>query len=299
MNKLILAHCAAAAAALTAGGAVVATRFVSSEIDALSLVFYRYVVSVLCFAPVLPWLWPRQRLVGAEYVRIAAFGILFFVWFPWAFNASLQHIPAARGAIGLATIPLQTLVVAAAFGREQMTAAKIAGVVLAFTGISVAFGTAAFSSAVPGDLAGDGLMLLGAFCAAVYSVFSRPTLMRHGPLFVTALAMTFAVAALLPYVAITHGLATLPQFSPRGWPTVLFLGTIAGVVQFSLFMWALRWLPPTITVLYLTLNPVTAVVLGVTLLGEALTPKLVAGMVLVLAGILVATGVVPLMRTRA
>src|SRR5919197_186685 len=103
MNKIVLAHAAAAAAALSAGAAVVATRFVIGETDPLSLVLYRYVISVICF-----------------------------VLFPWAFNAALHYNPAARGAGGLATIPIQTLLVAAAFGREPLTAAKIAGVFLAF-----------------------------------------------------------------------------------------------------------------------------------------------------------------------
>ena len=290
MNRIVLAHAAAATAALSAGTAVVATRFVIGETDPFSLVFYRYVISVLCFAPVLPLIWPRGGLTPSAYAKIAAFGILFFLLFPWAFNASLRYIPAARGAVGLATIPIQTLVVAAVFGREQLAPSKIAGVLLAFSGILVAFGTAAFGRGSADDLVGDGLMLLGVFCAAIYSVFSRPTLMRHGPLFVTALAMAFAVAAMLPFVGLHRGLSTLPAFTPKGWIAVLFLGTIAGAVQFSLFMWALRWLPPTTTVLYLTLNPITAMVLGIMLLGERITPELIAGMALVLIGILVGAG---------
>jgi drug/metabolite transporter (DMT)-like permease len=290
MNKFLLAHAAAAAAALSAGIAVVATRFVIGETDPLSLVFYRYVISVLCFVPFLPSLWPRDGLDAAEYAKIAAFGVVFFVLFPWAFNASLQHIPAARGAVGLATIPIQTLIVAAAFGREKLNSNKIVGVLLAFAGIVVAFGTAAFGAGSTAYLVGDGLMLLGVLCAAIYSVFSRPTLMRHGPLFVTAIAMAFAVAVLLPYFGFKHGLTKLPAFTQNGWITVLFLGTIAGAVQFSLFMWALRWLPPTTTVLYLTLNPIAAMVLGIIVLGESLTLELIAGMALVLLGILVGVG---------
>jgi drug/metabolite transporter (DMT)-like permease len=291
MSRIALAHAAAAAAALSAGGAVVATRFVIGETDPVSLVLYRYVISVICFAPFLASLWPRGGLDASEYAKIALLGILFFVLFPWAFNASLQYVPAARGAVGLATIPIQTMIVAAAFGRERVTPARLAGVVLAFSGIGLAFGPAAFAHGASGYLVGDGLMLTGVFCAAVYSVFSRATLMRHGPLFVTALAMAFAVAALLPLVAARNGGIPLPAFSRNGWIAVLFLGTVAGAVQFSLFMWALRWLPPTTTVLYLTLNPITAMVLGTILLGETLTAGLVAGMALVVLGIMVGSGV--------
>ncbi|KRR22685.1 DMT family transporter [Bradyrhizobium retamae] len=299
MNRIVLAHAAAAAAALSAGAAVVATRFVIGETDPVSLVFYRYVISVACFAPVLPVIWPREALAASEYVKIALFGILFFVFFPWAFNASLQYNPAARGAVGLATIPIQTLVVAVAFGREPLTAAKVAGVLLAFAGIVVAFGMAAFGRGNSNYLTGDGLMLLGVFCAAIYSVFSRPTLMRHGPLFVTALAMVFAVVALSPTIAFRQGGLALPALSAKGWMAVVFLGTIAGAGQFSLFMWALRWLPPTTTVLYLTLNPIAAMVLGIVVLGEQLTAELVAGMALVLMGILVGSGAYATLRRVA
>lgn len=296
VGRLALAHAAAAAAALSAGAAVVATRFVIGETDPLSLVFYRYVISIVCFAPVLPAIWPRAGLDAVELAKIALLGILFFVLFPWAFNAALQHNPAARGAVGLATIPIQTLLVAAAFGRETLTAAKIGGVTLALAGIVVAFGRTAFGADQGGSPLGDGLMLLSVLCAAVYSVFSRPTLGRHGAIFVTALAMAFAVAALAPYVWYANGGFAPPSFTPGGWIAVVFLGTVAGAVQFSLFMWALRWLPPTTTVLYLTLNPLAAMALGVAFLGEALTVDLVAGMALVLAAIVVGAG---LRRRRA
>lgn len=296
MKRIAFAHAAAALAALSAGTAVVATRFVIGETDPLSLVFYRYLISVICFVPVLVLVWPRHQISLSEYANIAVLGILFFLLFPWAFNASLQYVPAARGAVGLATIPIQTLIVAAAFGREKLTKSKIAGACLAFSGILVAFGTAALGAGNTDYFIGDGLMLLGVLCAAIYSVFSRATLMRHGPLFVTALAMTFAVATLLPVVGFRQGLSALPGFSGRGWLAVAFLGTIAGAVQFSLFTWALRWLPPSTTVLYLTLNPMTAMLLGIMLLGEPVSVELIVGMVLVLTGILVGSGAISIAR---
>ena len=64
-------------------------------------------------------------------------------------------------------------------------------------------------------------------------------------------------------------------------------------------MWALRWLPPTTTTLYLTLNPITAMVLGIGLLGERLTLELVAGMALVLIGILVGSGIYSVWRSTS
>ena len=103
----------------------------------------------------------------------------------------------------------------------------------------------------------------------------------------------------MPVVVIKSGGVTLPAFTLKGWMAVAFLGTIAGTLQFSLFMWALRWLPPTTAVLYLTLNPITAMVLGIILLGEKLTFELMAGMALVLVGIMVGSGLYSAQRSAA
>ena len=178
MNKSALANLAAATAALSAGGAVVATRLVIGETDPVALAFYRYLIAVICLAPLLPFVWPRSGVSAMDIGKIAALGALFFGFFPWAFSAALQYTTAARGAIGLATLPIQTLVVAALFGREVLTHNKVISVGLAFTGIAVVFGPEAVIGRGTEYLRGDALMLLAVFAAAIYSVFSRATLER-------------------------------------------------------------------------------------------------------------------------
>jgi drug/metabolite transporter (DMT)-like permease len=262
MSRVLLANLAALGASLSAGVSVVATRFVVGETVPVTLAFYRYVIAALCLAPLLPFVWPRHRLALAEIVKIAMLGTLFFGFFTWAFSAALQYTTAARGAIGLATIPIQTLIVAAIFGREQLTAFKVLSVGLAFAGIAVVFGPEAYNAEMSNYAIGDSLMLLGALSAAIYSAFGRPVLGRHGPLFVMTLAMVFGVLALAPLAAANGALAGMPQFSPKGWLALLFLGTIGGALQFTLYTWALRWLSPSRVAIYLTLNPITAMALG-------------------------------------
>jgi drug/metabolite transporter (DMT)-like permease len=213
---------------------------------------------------------------------------VFFGFFPWAFSAALQYTTAARGAIGVATIPIQTLILAVLFGREKMTGRKLLSVALAFIGIAIVFGPAAFGGESSSYIFGDGLMLLGAFSAAIYSVFGRPLFGKHGPMFVMALAVVFGLLALL-VLAITSGAVTgLPHFDAKGWIAVILLGTVGAAIQFSLFTWALRWLPSSRVVIYLTLNPISAILLASLILGEAVTTILIAGLVFVIAGIVVA-----------
>ncbi len=288
MNKAFWANAAAAVAALCAGTSVVATRLAVGEIDPITLAFYRYLVAAICLVPILPFVLPKARIPFADVVKIALLGALFFGFFPWAFSAALQHTTAARGAIGVATIPIQTLIVAAAFGREQMTGRKLLSVALAFAGIAVIFGPEAYRGEVSSYWAGDGLMLLGAFSAAIYSVFGRPVFGKYGAMFVIVLAVVFGLLALLPVAFVGGALSNWPHFSRDGWLAVIFLGTVGAALQFSLFTWALRWLPPSRVVIYLTLNPIIAIVLATFMLGETVTPVLIAGLFFVIAGIVVA-----------
>ncbi len=288
MNNSTLANLAAATAALSAGASVVATRLVIGETDPVTLAFYRYVIATCCLAPVLFVQWPRSGIPMRDLGTIVLLGALFFGLFPWAFSASLNYTTAARGAIGLATLPIQTLLVAVFFGREVLTGAKMLSVSLAFAGIVVAFGSAALNINRADYLMGDGLMLLGVLGAAIYSVFSRPILQRYNSLFVTAAGMVFGVLTLLPLAAMGGAVTSVPAFTPNGWFAILFLGTMGGAIQFALFTCALRWLPPSRVVIYLTLNPISAMFLAAVLLGEAITSFLIMGLALVLSGILFA-----------
>jgi hypothetical protein len=145
MKKGTLANFAAASAALSAGASVVATRLVVAETDPVTLAFYRYVIATICIAPVLIARWPTCSMPMRDTATIASLGALFFGFFPWAFSAALQDTTAARGAIGIATIPIQTLILAVFFGREVLTYAKLLSVSLALVGVVVAFGSAALS----------------------------------------------------------------------------------------------------------------------------------------------------------
>ena len=99
--------------------------------------------------------------------------------------------------------------------------------------------------------------------------------------------MVFGVLALFPLAFAGGAVSGMPTFTREGWLALLFLGTLGGAVQFSLFTWALRWLPPTRTVIYLTLNPISAMFLAALILGESVTAVLATGLLFILSGILI------------
>ena len=77
----------------------------------------------------------------------------------------------------------------------------------------------------------------------------------------------------------------IPTFSTAGWVSLIFLGVIGGALQFTAYPWALKWLTPTRTAIYLTLPPISAIIFAYPLLGEEIKPEIIIGVVIILIAI--------------
>lgn len=286
---ILLANLAAFVGTTFTAGSIVSIRFVIAESDPASLAFIRYLIALLCLAPIAVYLMRGRRVGARDVLIVLVLGALFFGVFPYLLNTSLKYTSAARGALMLATAPLITLALGKLLRSERFTAAKLLGVVGAFVGVAVAM------LAGPGGLAGQGaywigdlIMLAAASLAAVYPIYSKPLLARHPALAVTALSMVGGLLILAPFAQAQGSFSGLPTFSAAGWFAVVFLGIGGGAMQFGLWIWAVSKLTPTQAAIYLTLTPITAILLASLILGEPVTLGLFAGLALVVGSILLA-----------
>jgi drug/metabolite transporter (DMT)-like permease len=287
IGRQLLGVAAAAASSVLGGASVVATRFVIGDTDPLVLALLRYGIGAACLVPIALLIGGR-RVARADLPAVALLGALFFALFPTLFNAALAHTTAARGALALSTLPLLTLVVAAALGVEAVTRDKLAGVALAVLGVAVAL--SGELAAVEGAWRGDLIMVGTALCGAVYNVLSRPYLARYPVLTFTACAMLWGTAALAVTAGAAGALAAPPPaFTPAGWLAVGFLGVFGAALTFVLWSLGLAYATPTLVAITVTLNPVVAMVLGASLLGEPVTARLLLGLAAVAAGVALAS----------
>jgi drug/metabolite transporter (DMT)-like permease len=284
---------AATVASVCFGASVVATRFVVGQTEPVTLAFLRYGMATLCLSPVLYAAW-SARMPRRDLLAISGLGVLFFGLFPWSFSAALVHLPSSRVATIIATTPLVTLVISHLRGVERITPAMALGQLVALAGLYFALGTTSSpQAAVQGAAAASGgSLLLGValtffavLCGALYNVFSRPFLKRYPPLHVSAISMAAGTIALALPAGLRGVFAHAPRFTGTGWAAVLFLGTFGGAVGFTLWIWALQRSTPSRVAVFLALNPVTATLLGVLLLGEVITWRFVLGLACVIAGI--------------
>lgn len=293
----VLGVLAAVLSSSLGGTSIGATRYLVDAIDPLAIGSFRFGIGFAFLFPLAllrGGAWPNRQ----DWPGVAALGLLFFALFPILFNASLIFTTAARGALALSTLPLLTMVAGAALGSEAMTWRKTIGVLVAMAGVALAL-LSGLSSAPPGAWKGDLLMVAAALCMALYSLWSKALVRRSGPIPFTTMAMGVGAAALIALAWLKGSFAPVPAFAAPQWFAAVYLGAVGSALAFYLWAFALERTTPTRVAISVTVNPISASLVGAVLLGEPLSWTLMAGILTVFAGIWIATTAGRVMRSEA
>ncbi|MBR0796155.1 DMT family transporter [Bradyrhizobium jicamae] len=269
------------------GTAAAITRYLAGNADPVTLAILRWAIGFLCVGPVAVLTrakWPQR----ADLPAVAALGLAFFGVFFVLYNIAMSYTTAARASLALATLPLSTMVVGAALGVEPLTLRKSTGVLIAVLGVGAALASG-LSTAPAGAWRGELIMMAAVLCMAFYNVLSRPFIRRSSALGFLAVGMGTGAFALVFVGMLTGSLATLRDFGPPQWIAGLYLGVAGGALAFILWVKALERASPTRVANTMTVNPIAAGLLATRLVGEPITPNLVAGLIAVFAGIWIAT----------
>jgi drug/metabolite transporter (DMT)-like permease len=269
------------------GTAAAVTRYLVGSADAVTLAILRWGIGFLCVLPValaLEVRWPQR----GDRAAVAALGVAYFGAFFVLYNVAMAYTTAARASLALSTLPLQTMVVGALLGIEPLTARKTAGVAIAMLGVLAAL-SAGLAEAPPGAWRGELIMTGAVLCMAFYNVWSRPFIARSSPLGYLAVGMGAGASALIAVGAVSGRVTVLQTFGAAEWLAGIVLGVGGGALAFILWVLALARATPTRVANTMTVNPVAAALLASVLVGEPITPNLVAGLIAVFAGIWIAT----------
>ena len=97
--------------------------------------------------------------------------------------------------------------------------------------------------------------------------------------------MLLGGAMLLVLSAAFGELRTWPHLTWRGLAAESYLIVLGSVVGFSAFVWLLARLPATVVSSHAYVNPVVAVAVGYLLAGERVTPRMLLGIAIVVASV--------------
>jgi len=201
------------------------------------------------------------------------------------------HIPSGLAAILNATTPLFTVLVAHfATADEKLTAARLAGVAAGFAGVVIMLGPDLLRE-LGADVAAQLACLAAALSYAFAGVYGRR--FRGEPALRVAAGQLVASTALLaPVVVVLDRPWTLAPPSATAWAALVALAAFSTALGYLLYFRILARVGATNLLLVTFLIPVSAILLGSMVLGEALAARHLAGMAAIALGLAAMDGMV-------
>ena len=183
----------------------------------------------------------------------------------------------------IAAVPTLTAGIAATLGlSDKLDKIRMVGLALGISGVALLLGLDVGASSLLAVLA-----LLGVALGYAIGPILVNTRLGHlpGPAVMGA-ATTIAALVYLPWLVLSF---PGTDASAASWASVGTLGLICTAVAFLVFFALVAEVGPTRTSVITYLNPVVALALGVTVLGEPITIGMILGFPLVLLGSVIAT----------
>ncbi|MDH3320892.1 MAG: DMT family transporter [Betaproteobacteria bacterium] len=224
--------------------------------------------------------WPRRE----DLPRFIAAGLIGHTihvsLVMWGINLST----AFSSSLVLTSSPLFTLLILALLGAEKLRRRQLIGTLVAFAGI-VVFLSDKFAAGRALAGAGDLVLLAAASLFSLYTVITKPLVVRYGPLNLMCYSLLFGAPPLV--------LATLPAFldaplagvSAGVWFGVFWAVAVSSFLGWIVWAWvnSVRGLARSAPLQYL-MPPIAGLVAWLTL-GETFTWLKIAGAATAMAGI--------------
>jgi drug/metabolite transporter (DMT)-like permease len=266
------------------GGSFFFAEVALEQVRPLTLVFAR--VGLAAGALLLAVYATRQRMpasVGLWAAFFAMGALNNLIPFSLIFWGQTR-ITGGLAAILNATAPLFTVVLAHFLTRdEKMTPHRLGGVLLGVVGVVVMIGPAVLRE-LGLQLLAQVAVLGAALSYGLAGIFGRR--FRDLPPLVSAAGQVSATTVMmLPVVLLLEGAWGVPLLGVRTWGAILGLALLSTALAYLIYFRILASAGAINLFLVTFLIPVSAIVLGASLLGERLEPQHLAGMALIGLGL--------------
>ncbi len=266
------------------GSSAVFMRTLALSLTPENSLALRYVLLSVINIGGLLWL-GTWRIPKADWPRFLVAGIAGMAAYNWFVNAGFELVPAGIGTLVTMIEPLMIAILAAMLLGEKLTRYVFIGVALSILGAIVLFWpdiTATSPSVVP--LRGVVYLLICCVGWAIYTIAAKPLLDRYDSFTVTAITMLIAAPIMIGAAnEPLHVLAA--RLDLRQWAEIVYLVIAAGIGGTLMWNYGAKHLSSTAAGTFLYLIPVVAVAAGALVLDEAVTVFVIAGGLLMLAGV--------------
>lgn len=226
--------------------------------------------------------WPSRGVA----VRLLLLGVLGNGLYQLLFVEGIALTRAGNAALMLAATPAFVALIGRVRGVERVGARGMIGILLSMAGIGLIVTSTAQGGPAESSVRGDLLVLAACLAWALYTVLLKPHTDRVDGVVLSALTM---IGGTVPLVLVASPALLDVRWSAMGWPAwgaVAYSGLGALVLAYLFWYQGVRTLGPTRTSMYGNLQPGIALLVAWLTLGETPTLFQVAGVVLILGGVL-------------
>jgi drug/metabolite transporter (DMT)-like permease len=224
--------------------------------------------------------WPRAiiLMVGASAI------------FPYIVSSGLAYAPASDGgALAPGILPFWTAMAAYILAGELPDNRRKVGLALILIGATVVGLWQILSEADSGAWKGHLMFLTGSGFFAIYSVIFRQS--GLSPIHGLVIGLFWGTLFATPLLFLTGNVSFAKVELLDILVMIILQSFVIGILATVLFNYAVQLLGAAESGAFGALTPILALLGGVTLLNEAVTPFKVVGVVLVASGVLLASGV--------
>lgn len=212
------------------------------------------------------------------------------------FSYALLTISTGLSSILNATVPLFGAVVAWIWLKDRPTGSRTVGLVIGFVGVALlAWNKSSFTANANGGTTGWAVLacLLACLCYGLAASFTK-RYMSGLPSLVSATGSQLSAAAFLLPLAVLYW----PDhaISGKAWASVIALGVLCTSLAYILYFRIIERAGPAKALTVTFAIPVFAVLYGVLLLGEVVTPWMVGCGVVIILGTTLSTGLIVFRR---
>jgi drug/metabolite transporter (DMT)-like permease len=276
------------------GSSYLFIKITVAEVPALVLVSGRLVV-----ASIVMWiaLWvlgipvPRSWQTWRSFVLLGLFGAAApYTLITWG----EQYIPSGLASLLQATTPIFAVLLARFWtSDERITVGKVAGLILGFIGVALLMvpdlrsGLADVGTQF--TLLGQLAIVGSSLCYAWTAIYARSRVQGQHPL-VSATGQLSMGAVFTLLAALLSGSSFDLLLSARAWASWAGLILMGTILAYGIYFMLIQRGGATFATMVTYIIPVNGLILGALVLGERVSPAVLASLVLILAGVLLVRG---------
>lgn len=251
-------------------------------INTNSVLFYRFFLAAIILGGLMLIQRKSFAVAKKELQILIALGLLFAIS-SLTFYSSFHFMDVGIACTLLFVYPVMVAIIMAVFFKEKLSIVTSLSIILALSGIGLLY---------KGD--GDGslstigviLLMISSLSYAVYIIVVNKSSLVMSSIKLTFYVLIFCVLGIVLYSFISTDNHLMWLATPEIWLWAIMLALVPTIISLVTMVKAVHAIGSTPTAIMGALEPLTAVIIGITVFGESLTTRLAIGILMILSAVI-------------